>query len=231
MNLIDKILKEGLLKEEKIIGFENPSYGNFVVMMGSPGAGKTFVVKNFLNLRHFKHLTGDNWIEAIANSNKNIDLKNPDHTSEISNKIDPAFKKHRETFLTHQIKKEKPENVVIDVTGKSIPNITSALDLVQNSNYKTTLIYVITSKEEAIRRNLKRERVVPIDFLMSVYHDIEHTYTQVISMFDTVWIKYNDDIWNPLKGHEEYLDLDGKKVLISRTGDYTRETNQIIRVK
>ena len=232
MNLVDKILYESkLLTEEKIISFKNPNYGNFVVLMGSPGAGKTFVVKNILNLRGFKHLTGDNWIEAIANSDDSIDLKNPEQTNQLNSRIDKPFKLHRKTFLQNQIDKEKPENVVIDITGKSVDSVRSALDMVANSNYKTTLVYVVTSKDEAIRRNAKRARVVPINFLMSVYEEIQHTYTKVIQMFDVVWLKYNDEIWQPFKGHENFIEIDGKKHLISRTGDYTRETNQIIRVK
>ena len=47
--IIKNIIKEELLKEEKVVNFENPN-NNFVVIAGGPGAGKSFITKNLINM-------------------------------------------------------------------------------------------------------------------------------------------------------------------------------------
>ena len=51
--LIIDIIKDELLKEDKMINFGNPS-NNFVVIAGGPGAGKSFITKNLINLNNVK---------------------------------------------------------------------------------------------------------------------------------------------------------------------------------
>ena len=57
-NLIKRILKEELLKEEKVVNFGNPT-NNFVVIAGGPGAGKSFITKNLINLDNTKDFNVD----------------------------------------------------------------------------------------------------------------------------------------------------------------------------
>ena len=57
-NLIKKILREEFLKEEKVVGFANPT-NNFVVIAGGPGAGKSFITRNFINLDNIKEFNVD----------------------------------------------------------------------------------------------------------------------------------------------------------------------------
>ena len=49
-NLIKDIIKEELLLEEKVINFDTPN-NNFVVVAGGPGAGKSFITRNLINLK------------------------------------------------------------------------------------------------------------------------------------------------------------------------------------
>ena len=44
-----------MLSEEKVVGFNNPS-NNFVVIAGGPGAGKSFITRNLINLDNVKNL-------------------------------------------------------------------------------------------------------------------------------------------------------------------------------
>src|ERR1035437_93052 len=217
--LIDKILQEGILLEDKVVNFQNANFGNFVVMMGSPGSGKTHVAKNLLLLKNFKHLTVDNWLEIIGKQ-QGLDLKNPDVTAALNNKYEDKFKTFRKNFIKQQLSAKEPVNIVVDVTGKSIPSVRKVLDVIENSNYITTLVYVITSKEECLKRNLKRARTVPEDFLIAIYDDIEVTYHNVFSMFDNVYEVINEDLWQTFTGNEEYMEVNGVKYLKARTGTY-----------
>ena len=77
-DLIRHILRKELLKEEKVVNFETPT-NNFVVIAGGPGAGKSFITRNLINLDNVKNfnvdqvrvmtakkLWGDEWEENIS---------------------------------------------------------------------------------------------------------------------------------------------------------------------
>ena len=223
-------LVEKILNEAKIITFANPKDSNFIVLIGSPGAGKSFIKDNFLHLDNFKNLNVDNWIEMIGRQ-KNLNLNNPENTSEINKNYEDKYKVFRTNFIKNQLKTSKPINIVVDITGKSIESVNKVLNLVNDSNYTTTLVYVVTSKEECLKRNLSRIRTIPEDFLISIYDDIQKTYTQIFSQFDNVWIVSNNDLWNTFYGNEEYVIIDGKKILKSREGSFERPIDRIFKVK
>ena len=76
--LIKKILHEELIKEEKVVNFVSQT-NNFVVIAGGPGAGKSFITKNLINLANVKEFNvdqvrvmtakkiwGDKWQEMIS---------------------------------------------------------------------------------------------------------------------------------------------------------------------
>ena len=56
--LIKKILREELIKEEKVVNFVSQT-NNFVVIAGGPGAGKSFITKNLINLDNVKEFNVD----------------------------------------------------------------------------------------------------------------------------------------------------------------------------
>ena len=56
--LIKNILREELLKEEKVVNFDTPT-NNFVVIAGGPGAGKSFITQNLINLDNVKNFNVD----------------------------------------------------------------------------------------------------------------------------------------------------------------------------
>ena len=60
MNLRESIKKHlRLLSEEKVVNFDSPN-NNFVVIAGGPGAGKSFITGNLINLDNVKNFNVDN---------------------------------------------------------------------------------------------------------------------------------------------------------------------------
>ena len=57
-NLIKQMILEELLLEEKVISFNSPN-NNFVVVAGGPGAGKSFITNNLINLDNVKNFNVD----------------------------------------------------------------------------------------------------------------------------------------------------------------------------
>ena len=61
---INKI-KKLMLLESKMVGFDNPD-GNFVIIAGGPGSGKSYVTQNFINLPDYKQFNVDNYRVSLA---------------------------------------------------------------------------------------------------------------------------------------------------------------------
>ena len=61
---INKI-KKLMLVESKMVGFDNPQ-GNFVIIAGGPGAGKSYVTQNFIDLPDYKQFNVDNYRVSLA---------------------------------------------------------------------------------------------------------------------------------------------------------------------
>ena len=60
MNLRESIKKHlRILSEEKVVNFDSPN-NNFVVIAGGPGAGKSFITGNLINLDNVKNFNVDN---------------------------------------------------------------------------------------------------------------------------------------------------------------------------
>lgn len=212
MKLIDKILQESNLLEAKIVTFPEPQ-GNYIVMLGSPGSGKSYIVNKYLDLNGFKHLTGDSWIEIKAKV-KDIDLAIGKNTADLKGKIDPTFKDFRKNFIDRNATNTKSiPNIVVEITGKSLSSLTNVLDLA-GENYTTTLIYVKTSKEECLRRNNQRTRKVPEDVLLDIYDSTEEVFNNAKGLFNHVWEIDNEG------EHDGVVD-----------GKYTRATDKIIKIK
>ena len=56
---IEKI-KRLMLIESRVVGFDKP-HGNFVIIAGGPGAGKSYVTQNFIDLPDYKQFNVDNY--------------------------------------------------------------------------------------------------------------------------------------------------------------------------
>ena len=123
-NLIKKILKEELLKEEKVVNFDNPT-NNFVVIAGGPGAGKSFITKNLINLGNVKNfnvdqvrvmtakkLWGDKWEEMISTAEGYQKILDMTHTTSDPRNLTVKFLKQ---FLEQE--RNQPTNVVYDAGG------------------------------------------------------------------------------------------------------------------
>ena len=76
--MVRQILRKEVLREDKMINFDRLS-NNFVVIAGGPGAGKSFITRNLINLDNVKEfnvdqvrvmtakkLWGSDWEEMIS---------------------------------------------------------------------------------------------------------------------------------------------------------------------
>ena len=163
--LIIDIIKDELLKEDKMINFGNPS-NNFVVIAGGPGAGKSFITKNLINLNNVKEFNVDQ-VRVITVKN----LK---------------------SFLSQD--RGQPVNVVYDAGGGQEQVMKDVHKIAKESGMVTNLVYVRTPLELAQIRNDKRPRSLPNDMVAQYHQKVRDNMRNMIPVFDNVWIVDNKEL-------------------------------------
>ena len=166
--LIKKILREELIKEEKVVNFASPS-NNFVVVAGGPGAGKSFITKNLINLDNVKDfnvdqvrvmtakkLWGDEWEEMISTPEGYQQILDLTYTTSDPKNLTVKFLKQ---FL--QQERTHPINVVYDAGGGQEQVMRDVHELAKDNGFNTTLVHVRTPLELAQIRNDERPRSLP----------------------------------------------------------------------
>ena len=200
-SLIRKILLEELLLEEKVVNFNSPN-NNFVVIAGGPGAGKSFITKNLINLDNVKNfnvdqvrvmtakkLWGDEWEENISTPEgyqKILDMTFT--TSDPRNKTVKFLK----NFLDYE--RNQPVNVVYDAGGGQEQVMKDVHKLAKESGFNTTLVYVRTPLELAQIRNDERPRSLPDDMVAQYHQKVKDNMRNMIPVFDNVWTVDNKEL-------------------------------------
>lgn len=196
---IKKIIREELLKEEKVINFDN-SANNFVVIAGGPGAGKSFVTRNLINLNNIKEfnvdkhrvtiakqLWGDSWKKMMGTPEGYEEILNLTHTTSDPRNLTIRFLKQ---FL-QQERKEKV-NIVYDAGGGQKEVMEDIFSIAEEAGFETTLVYVVASLDVAQRRNLKRDRSLPPEMVAQYHEKVRKNIRNLITMADNVWVVNNN---------------------------------------
>ena len=200
-DLIKKILKEELLREEKVVNFGNPT-NNFVVIAGGPGAGKSFITKNLINLDNVKsfnvdqvrvmtakQLWGGNWEENISTPEGYQKILDMTFTTS-----DPRNKTVK--FLKQFLEQERNQsvNVVYDAGGGQEQVMKDVNTLAKENGFDTTLVYVRTPLELAQMRNDERPRSLPNDMVAQYHQKVKDNMRNMIPIFDNVWTVDNKEL-------------------------------------
>jgi len=200
-NLIKNILKEELLLEEKVVGFSNPS-NNFVVIAGGPGAGKSFITRNLIDLNNVKEfnvdqvrvmtakkLWGDEWEENISTPEGYQEILDRTYTTSDPRNLTVRFLKQ---FL--QAERGQSVNVVYDAGGGQEQVMKDVWSIAKENGFDTTLVYVRTPLELAQLRNSERPRSLPPDMVAQYHQKVKDNMRNMIPLFDNVWTVDNKEL-------------------------------------
>jgi len=200
-DLIKKIVKEELLKEEKVVNFGNPT-NKLVVIAGGTGAGKSFITKNLINLDNVKsfnvdqvrvmtakQLWGGNWEENISTPEGYQKILDMTFTTS-----DPRNKTVK--FLKQFLEQERNQsvNVVYDAGGGQEQVMKDVNTLAKENGFDTTLVYVRTPLELAQMRNDERPRSLPNDMVAQYHQKVKDNMRNMIPIFDNVWTVDNKEL-------------------------------------
>ena len=166
---IRKILREEIIKEEKVVNFNSPT-NNFVVIAGGPGAGKSFITQNLINLDNVKNFN----VDQVRVMTRNLTVK---------------FLKQ---FLEYE--RNQPVNVVYDAGGGQEQTMKDVHQLAKDNGFTTTLVYVRTPLELAQVRNDERPRSLPDDMVAQYHQKVKDNMRNMIPVFDNVWTVDNKEL-------------------------------------
>ena len=199
--LIIDIIKDELLKEDKMINFGKPS-NNFVVIAGGPGAGKSFITKNLINLNNVKEfnvdqvrvitakkLWGGDWEEMISTPEGYQKILDMTYTTSDPRNLTV---KNLKSFLSQD--RGQPVNVVYDAGGGQEQVMKDVHKIAKESGMVTNLVYVRTPLELAQIRNDKRPRSLPNDMVAQYHQKVRDNMRNMIPVFDNVWIVDNKEL-------------------------------------
>jgi predicted kinase len=199
--LIKKILQEELIKEEKVVNFGSPT-NNFVVIAGGPGAGKSFITKNLINLDNVKEfnvdqvrvmtakkLWGDEWEEMISTPEGYQKILDMTFTTSDPRNLTVRFLKE---FL--QQERNHPVNVIYDAGGGQEQVMKDVHELAKGNGFNTTLVYVRTPLELAQIRNQERPRSLPPEMVAQYHQKVKDNMRNMIPVFDNVWTVDNKEL-------------------------------------
>jgi len=202
MNLRESIKRHlRLLSEEKVVNFDSPN-NNFVVIAGGPGAGKSFITKNLINLDNVKdfnvdqvrvmtakRLWGDEWEEMISTPEGYEEILDKTHTTSDPRNLTVKFLKQ---FL--QQDRDQPTNVVYDAGGGQEKVMKDVWKMAKDAGFNTTLVYVRTPLELAQTRNAERPRSLPDDMVAQYHDQVKDNMRNLIPLFDSVWTVDNKEV-------------------------------------
>jgi len=199
--LIRTILREEILREDKMVNFDQLT-NNFVVIAGGPGAGKSFITRNLINLDNVKEfnvdqvrvmtakkLWGDEWEEMISTPDGYQKILDMTYTTSDPRNLTV---KNLKNFLSQD--RNQPVNVIYDAGGGQEQVMKDVHKIAKDSGMVTNLVYVRTPLELAQIRNDERPRSLPDDMVAQYHQKVRDNMRNMIPIFDNVWIVDNKEL-------------------------------------
>lgn len=178
--------KEFFTEEKNITPKER--YHNMVILYGMPASGKSSVLKyGLINLPNIKVLTSDQWLELTAEK-EGLDLKDPDVSNELHQRISPKFDKYRDQVLHSKNR----VNLVIENIGSNYHKLLNLIRKAQAEDFRVILVWVKVEKETSVEANLKRDRRVKIDRVEVSYENTIKHFDALVDDVEEAWIIDNN---------------------------------------
>ena len=171
MKKLNQILREGVY---------DPGIFKAFFLAGGPGSGKSFVTAGAFGGTGLKLVNSDGAFERGLKKG-NLSLKMPDEEEYFRNIVRAKAKMTTATQLDTYIQGRL--GLVIDATGRDknvINNQKRQLDLI---GYDSYMIFVNTSLEVALERNMNRPRTIPEYVVQNSWNQVQSNIGQFQRIF------------------------------------------------
>ena len=162
-----------------------------IFFAGSPGAGKTYVARKLAGtFQGLKQVNMDSVFKHLM-TQKKLSWKMPPEE-------EPEREKQRQRSKELVAKQQQSYTdsglgLLIDSTGRILGTIRRIKDELEDKGYETTMIFVNTDLQTALRRNKERERTLPDKLIHKNFSVVEQNLGRFQRLFDDVHIINNSD--------------------------------------
>ena len=176
---------------EILEGPHDPYRYKAIFFAGSPGAGKTYVARKLAGVfQGLKQVNMDIIFKHLM-TRKNLSWKMPPEE-------EPEREKQRQRSKELVAKQQQSYadsglGLLLDSTGRITGTVRRIKDELEDKGYETTMIFVITDLETALRRNRERERTLPDKLIHQNFEIIEQRLGEYQRMFNDVHIINNSE--------------------------------------
>jgi len=199
VNIFDEELQQ--LLEKLILYNQGKKYGQIAFVVGGAASGKGFAISNFMEKEKFKIRDIDEWKKAFIVLDQ-LHRKTKGARGLKTGAADLKLSKSKDVATLHALVKsldvkgktlvnllmnaKSPAtlpNILFDITGKDLSDITDVLPDLLAVGYNPKNIHVtwvLTNYSVAVERNKNRERVVPADILFSTHVGAAATMSQIV---------------------------------------------------
>ena len=172
-------------------GPHDPYTHKAIFFAGSPGAGKTYVARKLAGtFQGLKQVNMDIWFKRLM-TKKNLSWDMPDK-EEPEREIERQRSKEL-VAKQQQTYADSGLGLLIDSTGRVYDTVEKIKEEIESKGYETTMVFVNTDLQTALRRNRQRERQLPDDLIHKNFAVIEQNLGKFQRLFNDVHLINNSE--------------------------------------
>ncbi len=160
-------------------GLNDPNIFKAFFLAGGPGSGKSYVVRKTTGGTGLRVVNSDPAFEKLL-KDAGLSLKmagDDPRRDEVRDKAKVIAIKARDNYIEGRI------GLIIDGTGKKYDGIAKQKAELESLGYDCYMIFVNTSLDVALERNLKRERTVPEDITVRSWKAVQNNIGKFNNLF------------------------------------------------
>ena len=161
-------------------GLNDPNIFKAFFLAGGPGSGKSYVVRKTTGGTGLKVVNSDDAFEKLL-KDAGLSLKMPADEAEprdaVRGKAKELTSKSKGNYLDGRL------GLVIDGTGRDYDKVFKEKKDLENLGYDCYMIFVNTSLDVALERNIERERSVPEDIVIKSWKDVQSNIGKFNNLF------------------------------------------------
>ena len=187
-------------------GLYDPNIFKAFFLAGGPGSGKSYVAGKATGGSGLKSVNSDDTFEYMLKQ-AGLSLKMPPEETEprdiVRSKAKDITKRKEDNYIEGRL------GLIIDGTGKDVDKILRQKAKLDELGYDTYMIFVNTSLDVALQRNVERPRSVAEPIVVNSWKDVQNNMGKFSNIFRQGFIVVDNNdagedifnqVWKRVKG-------------------------------
>ena len=187
-------------------GLYDPNIFKAFFLAGGPGSGKSYVARKAAGGSGLKSVNSDDTFEYMLKQ-AGLSLKMPPEETEprdiVRSKAKDITKRKEDNYIEGRL------GLIIDGTGKDVDKILRQKAKLDELGYDTYMIFVNTSLDVALQRNVERPRSVAEPIVVNSWKDVQNNMGKFSNIFRQGFIVVDNNdagedifnqVWKRVKG-------------------------------